>query len=527
MNKFTSFFRRSLLLLAVACCASPVVADDAPEGVVYPSYKGLVMAGYQAWFATPGDSRPAGYNGGYVHYQNGQTNNQGFRPGSTTIEYWPDMTEYTKTYDTEFKYPDGTTATVFSSADPETIDLHFKWMRDYNIDGAVVQRFKSAVEATQSGNTSSREIIGRIVEAARKYNRAFFIEYDLSGFSKESDITNITRDWADLCRRYGLNDPNRCPTYVWQDGKPMVGFYGVGLKKVADTNNVSADMWLRLFDGLVGRDGDEGEVSVFAGTAYYWYHPDVTNSDATAFENYEPVYKRLAVISPWSPGRYSSMTAFDGDKLPLAIEDLKWCQDNGVLYAPIAFPGFSWANMRTIFTRNADNSVTAALDPNNPYDACSREKGSFFWRQLYQYVNAGADGLFIAMFDEMDEGTCIFKCANTSNVPINTSSFNSVGKFLGYDDSLPTDWYLLLTGCAKSFLNNDGYANFTKRRPSEEVARDAVEKAVASGISGVTADSATPRNGKIYNLQGQQVETSATMLSRGIYIQDGKKFVVR
>ena len=45
-----------------------------------------------------------------------------------------------------------------------------------------------------------------------------------------------------------------------------------------------------------------------------------------------------------------------------------------------------------------------------------------------------------------------------------------------------------------------------------------------TGINGVTDDAETVKDGKIYNLQGVQVK-SATQ--RGIYIQNGKKFVVK
>lgn len=91
------------------------------------------MTGYQGWFNTPGD----GADKDWTHYQK----NGVFKPGHCTIDFWPDVTEYEKTYKTSFRYADGPLVYVFSSYDASTTDLHFKWMTDCGIDGAFMQRF--------------------------------------------------------------------------------------------------------------------------------------------------------------------------------------------------------------------------------------------------------------------------------------------------------------------------------------------------------------------------------------------------
>src|SRR5688572_33340793 len=99
----------------------------------YSSYKGLVMAGYQGWFRAPGD----GAGNSYVHYgRNGK-----FEDGNSTIDFWPDVSEYERTYETSFKHADGSNGKVFSSVDKSTTDLHFKWMKQYGVDGVFMQRF--------------------------------------------------------------------------------------------------------------------------------------------------------------------------------------------------------------------------------------------------------------------------------------------------------------------------------------------------------------------------------------------------
>ena len=59
------------------------------------------------------------------------------------------------------------------------------------------------------------------------------------------------------------------------------------------------------------------------------------------------------------------------------------------------------------------------------------------WAQLAAAKRSGAKMAYVAMFDEMDEGTQIFKVAK--NVPIGESPLLSYG-------DLPSDFYLRLTG---------------------------------------------------------------------------------
>ena len=84
------------------------------------SYKGLVMAGYQGWFRAPGD----GTSDGWGHY--GKAGKFDF--DNNTIDFWPDVSDYEKTYKTSFISPNGKPAEVFSSVDKSTTELHFKWI---------------------------------------------------------------------------------------------------------------------------------------------------------------------------------------------------------------------------------------------------------------------------------------------------------------------------------------------------------------------------------------------------------------
>ena len=80
-------------------------------------------------------------------------------------------------------------------------------------------------------------------------------------------------------------------------------------------------------------------------------------------------------------------------------------------------------------------------------DKIPRRKGQFFWSQIAAAKLAGAEMIYVAMFDEVDEGTAIFKCTNQpptgDGVP-----------FVTYE-GLPSDFYLRLTGQAGRLIRGE------------------------------------------------------------------------
>jgi hypothetical protein len=67
--------------------------------------------------------------------------------------------------------------------------------------------------------------------------------------------------------------------------------------------------------------------------------------------------------------------------------------------------------------------------------AASFQGGKFYWRQFVTAADLGVDAVYVAMFDEVDEGTAIFK---VSNKPPTLARFETY-------HGLPSDWYLRLT----------------------------------------------------------------------------------
>jgi hypothetical protein len=144
------------------------------------------------------------------------------------------------------------------------------------------------------------------------------------------------------------------------------------------------------------------------------------------------------IISPWTVGRYRSLQGIADHAQQRWKQDLEWCQSQKKDYLPVVFPGFSWHNMR----------------PKSPLDEIPRLKGRFLWTQFCEAKKAGATMVYVAMFDEMDEGTAIFKCTN--DPPVGASQFLTL-------EGLPSDHYMWLTGMGGKLLR--GQIRITKDPP--------------------------------------------------------------
>ncbi|GAA4315202.1 glycoside hydrolase family 71/99-like protein [Compostibacter hankyongensis] len=412
---------RYLFISLLFCCTLPAgLKAQTAHAPRYPTYRGLVMAGYQGWFNTPGD----GADRGWHHYQKGGT----FGPGSSVIDFWPDVSEYTKTYKTDFVYKNGSPAYVFSPYDSSTVSLHFKWMQQYGIDGVFMQRFVSEIR-NPSGKHHFNRVLDYAMHAATRYGRAICIMYDLSGMHPGEEQL-VLRDIDELSGKYDLLHGSKSPTYLHEHGKPLVVVWGVGF-------NDHRRYGFKEAETIIQRLKKKG-FSVMLGVPTYWRE---LKMDALPDEALHRLIRECDIIMPWFVGRYDSRS-FPGFK-ELIGKDLAWCKTNGVEYAPLAFPGFSWKNMNGPDTRSIP-----------------RDRGNFFWQQVAAEKAAGAAMLYIAMFDEMNEGTAIFKCATSDRLPLNGD-----GSFTGIDPDLGSDYYLWLAGqAARWFHGQSGYGPQTPRR---------------------------------------------------------------
>ncbi|MEO0453908.1 MAG: glycoside hydrolase family 71/99-like protein [Verrucomicrobiota bacterium] len=384
------------------------------EGEVYPAADGLegkVFTGYQGWYRTPTD----GSGLGWEHYE---TYSETFESGQVGIDYWPDVDELGEAtlYDTPFLHADGSTAKVFSSADPVVADIHLQWMKTYGIDGLFLQRFTVDVvgfhHQSDLLNPSNNLVLENIRSAANKYQRAFALMYDLSGMPK-GEMQRVMDDWKELNDELDLLHH---PSYLRDQGRPVVAIWGVGF---SDGRKYDLEDVRELID-FFKHDPDYGGCSIVLGVPTYWRSLD---RDTVSDPSFHELIKEVDVVLPWYVGRFGgSERAFELED-ELYGPDAAWCKENGLGYLPVIFPGFSWAN------RYAHE--------NRPFDHIPREDGLFLWAQAVSAKRGGAEMLYIAMFDEMDEGTQIFKVTN--DPPAGKS------RFLTYQPH-DADYYLKLAG---------------------------------------------------------------------------------
>lgn len=383
---------------------------------------GKVMCGYQGWFNCPGDGTPRGW----VHWGSSGT----FTPTECTVDMWPDMTEMDpgeKFLASAFY--DGTDHYVFSSHNYDTVVRHFQWMSDYGIDGVYLQRFATETTPGSAEFYHRNDVLSYCKAGANLYGKKYAVMYDLSGLGS-GGTSKVINDWKFLVDTVLVGrDPNDMG-YMTHNGQPVVAIWGLGFGRAYEGQE-SYD----LIDFLKNDPTYGGNV-VMLGVNNDWR----TNPDSW----FQQTLQLGDIISPWWVGRFGNTSEAYNFASTVGVPDKAWCDTNGKEYLPVMFPGFSWYNMHSGST---------------PLNQIPRNGGQFLWDQVYSHINTvGATMLYVAMFDEVDEGTAIFKVTNDPPVV-------PPAQFVTYDIDgypLPSDEYLWLVGQATRALRGEIPANATR-----------------------------------------------------------------
>ncbi|HSI36320.1 MAG TPA: glycoside hydrolase family 71/99-like protein [Tepidisphaeraceae bacterium] len=370
--------RLPLPALLLFLTATPLLAADGLSGKVF--------IGYQGWFAPTVE----GTGARWVHY-----GHQGkFEPAHASVEMWPDVSDLPAAdrVATAFKHPDGRPAEVFSSARPATVDTHFAWMKEHGVDGAFLQRFGASVNSKGVAPHLAR-VLDNVRKSAGTHGRSYCIMYDLSGLKRGQIRSVVMEDWRRLVTEAKVRDDR---TYLKHAGKPLVAVWGIGFN---DNRDYTLAECMELVKFLQN-DPAAGGNAVMVGVPFYWR---TSNRDADPDPLLHEIIAQADVVSPWSVGRYAKPQQLTKMRTDVYEPDIKWLADRGakgareIAYLPVVFPGFSWRNLQKLRGKDA------------PLDAIPRLGGQFMWSQAVAARRAGANTIYVAMFDEIDEGTAVFK----------------------------------------------------------------------------------------------------------------------
>lgn len=363
-----------LSILFFSSCNPELPIDPPDDGgkdttTVTPTRKGDVVGkvtvGYQGWFTAQGDGSPEN------------------KWGHFNFECWPDVSEYEKTYKTTYaNLPNGQEARSFSSWDQSTVNKHFEWMKTYGIDCAALQRFCNEITPGSSIKRFRDGIASRVRIAAETNGVKFYMMYDASGWK---NLEVMKTDWINtITNPDGLNLLSS-PEYAKQDGKPVVCIYGLGYLN----HPASAEEALDLINWF------KAQGCYVAGSCPGQWRTGSGDSKSGFVET----YKAFDMISGWAVGR-----VVDAGYTQWVTGDRDFCLANGMDYQPCIYAGTSFYN---------SNGGTS------PQNQFPRNHGNFMWSQFAVLRSAGVQTAYVAMFDEVNEATQIFKTAEDSTqIPV-------------------------------------------------------------------------------------------------------------
>ncbi|MEV6171374.1 xylosidase [Streptomyces sp. NPDC051954] len=370
---------------------------------------GKISVGYQGWFACAGDGAPIN---GWWHWS--QDMSRPPSPSNTTIKSWPDMREYSRGYATQ--YPNlnsGGAATLFSSWDQQTVDTHFRWMRENSIDTAALQRFNPF-----SPEGPTRDAMAQKVRQSAEANgRKFYIMYDVTGWT--SMQSQIKEDWTSKMKAHTSSS-----AYARQNGKPVVCVWGFGFndsgRPFTPAPCLDVVNWFKA-QGCY----------VVGGVPTHWR---TGTEDSRA--GFSDVYHAFNMISPWMVGRIGSAAQSDQFFQNVNTPDQADCNAHGIDYQPCVMPG--------------------------DLQERHRAHGDFMWRQFYNMVRVGVQGIYISMYDEFNEGNQIAKTAETgADVP----SGSGIWALDEDGTRCSSDYYLRLTRDGGRMLKKE--IGLTATRPTQ------------------------------------------------------------
>ncbi|MDB5125555.1 MAG: Ricin-type beta-trefoil lectin domain-like [Mucilaginibacter sp.] len=411
IKKSNSFLR---WLIPAIMLISGMVTQLSAQTVDATTMNNKVMAGYQGWFRTPGDR---GGNKGWAHLFNSSVPG----PAKLGFDTWPDMSELTsgeKYAVPGFTYPDGSQAYLYSAQNPKTVLRHFQWMKTYGVDGVWLSEFCGHFPGggQERDSTAVLTIMQNVRRAATATGRTWAFMWDMSGIgvktTKAMVYNIIVNQWKKMVDDGVTGDPR----YMHHDGKPVLLIWGFFPGRPAS----QPDYMNPVIDFLLAPG--KYQATLVGGVDNNWR--------AKGTPEFQAMLMRMQGLQPWSVGRKikDPITGYSVQNTSEWAGDIEKCKANNVIFMPVFNSG----------THIAGLPPTPPAGPSVP-----RRTGNYLWEQFVAASKTRTiNSAFVAMFDEINEGTQIMKIE--TKPPIQAP-------FLTYDGAT-SDYYLRLVGIGAKML---------------------------------------------------------------------------
>lgn len=406
-------------------CPFLFMTNSPASAAVAGGLAGKLIVGYQGWFGCPGDFTG---NKQWEHWFFQNTPDV----GHMRVDLLPSLSliDQRELCKTTLTTVDGSPVFLYSAQNERVVATHFKWMADQAIDGVALERFVGLL-SDMNKKKRNNHVLKNVQAGAEASGRVFFISYDVSGADPHTVMEDIRADWRNLANVLKITSSR---SYLHSNGKPVLQIWGFGFRDRPGEPEEVANL---ITDLKEGRHELEA-VTLVGGVPAFWRE---LREDSKDDSRWAAVYRSYDVISPWSVGRFRNEAELKAFVQTRVIPDLNETKLLKIGYMPVIFPGFSWFNLQT---GRGDNQ-RAVLNE------IPRQCGTFLWSQVREFLKAGVNMLFAAMFDELDEGTALMptvSCVNQLPVGAAMVTLNQEGC------KLPEDWYLQITGQAAGYLHN-------------------------------------------------------------------------
>jgi hypothetical protein len=206
------------------------------------------------------------------------------------------------------------------------------------------------------------------------------------------------------------------PRYMHQNGKPVLLIWGFFPSRPAS----QPDYMNPVLDFLLAPG--KYQATMVGGVDNTWR--------AKGTSEFQAMLMRMQGLQPWSVGRRTKdpVTGYSVQNTSEWVGDMAKCKANNVMFMPVFNSG----------THVAGPPPTPPAAPVVP-----RRTGNYLWEQFIAASKTGTiNSVFVAMFDEINEGTQIMKIENHPPTQ---------APFLTYDGAT-SDYYLRLVGAGAKLL---------------------------------------------------------------------------